>query len=102
MRELKRKLEETTLEMERARMEREDFRQGGGPADIWRSPGSPRGDEVSLRRYVEDMQDQAEGTGVTIAEAHNLLAMGQASEARQILNEALSEPESDDPDAQEP
>ena len=90
---LKRKLEETTLEMERARMEREDFRQGGGPSDVCGSPGDSS--NVSLRRYVEDLQDQTEGDRGTIAEARNLLDMGQSSEARRILNEALSDPESD-------
>ena len=93
VRGLKRKLEETTLEMERARMEREDFRQGGGPSDVWGSPGDSS--NVSLRRYVEDLQDQTEGDRGTIAEARNLLDMGQSSEARRILNEALSDPESD-------
>ena len=37
-RSLKRKLEETTLAMERARMEREDFRQGMGPCYMANEP----------------------------------------------------------------
>ena len=58
MKDLKRKLEETTLEMERARMEREDFRQGGGPSDVWGSPAA--NSPLSLRRYTENLQDTAE------------------------------------------
>ena len=54
VKDLKRKLEETTLEMERARMEREDFRQGGGPSDVWGSPAA--NSPLSLRRYTENLQ----------------------------------------------
>jgi hypothetical protein len=46
------------LALERARMEREDFRQGGGPSDIWASPGTVA--PLSLRRYVENLQEAAE------------------------------------------
>jgi hypothetical protein len=98
LRNLKRKLGETTLEMERARMEREDFRQGGGPSDVWGSPAaiSP----LSLRRYTENLQDTAEDALQTIT----VFEMGrQADEARRTLNEVLpdqdSDTESDESDA---
>jgi hypothetical protein len=104
VRNLKRKLGETTLEMERARMEREDFRQGGGPCDVWGSPvaNSP----LSLRRYTENLQDTAEDALQTITEARNLFDMGQTDEARRTLNEVLpdqySDTESDESDGREP
>ena len=85
LRNLKRRLGETMLEMERARMEREDFRQGGGPSDVWGSPAaiSP----LSLRRYTENLRVTAEDALQTITEASNLFEMGQADEARRTLNE---------------
>ena len=101
---LKRKLEETTLEMERARMEREDFRQGGGPSDVWGSPAA--NSPLSLRRYTENLQDTAEDALQTIAEARNLFDMGQTDEARRTLDEVLpdqgSDTESYESDVREP
>ena len=58
-RSLKRKLESTTLDLERAQMEREDFRQGGGPLPVWDGPvESP--DTRPLLRYVETLQGSEE------------------------------------------
>ena len=93
MRNLKRKLEDTTLALERAGMEREDFRQGGGPSDVWGNPAeiSP----LSLRRYAENLQDTAEDALQTITEARNLFHIGQTEEARRTLNEVLSDGDSD-------
>ena len=93
VKDLKRKLEETTLEMERARMEREDFRQGGGPSDVWGSPAA--NSPLSLRRYTENLQDTAEDALQTITEARNLFDIGQTEEARRTLNEVLSDGDSD-------
>ena len=86
VRNLERKLEDTTVDLERARMEREDFRQGGGPSDVWRSPGSCS--DTSL------LQD-------TFAEVRDLLDIGEIDEARQILNDALPGSEPYDPDARD-
>jgi hypothetical protein len=71
--------------MERARMEREDFRQGGGPSDVWGSPAAIS--HLSLRRYTENLRVTAEDALQTITEASNLFEMGQADEARRTLNE---------------
>ena len=84
VKDLQRKLEETTLSMERASMEREDFRQGGGPCDVWGSPAECS--HVSQRRYTEDLQD-------SIAEARNLLDMGHNRGAWHILTEAYPDTE---------
>ncbi len=51
-------MSDVLVQLERARMEREDFRQGGGPSNIWASPGEVA--PLSLLRYVENLQDTAE------------------------------------------
>ena len=89
-RSLKRKLESTTLDLERAQMEREDFRQGGGPRPVWDGPVESS-DTLPLLRYVETLQDSEEEKENTILEAWNLLSAGWDIEARQILREAASE-----------
>ena len=88
---LKRKLEDTTLDLERARMEREDFRQGGGPSDVWCSPAS--NSDTSLLRIVESLQDVQETVRV-------LLKAGRAGEAREFLD-SLDDPEGTDSEAED-
>ena len=71
-------------------MEREDFRQGGGPRPVWDGPVESS-DTLPLLRYVETLQDSEEEKENTILEAWNLLSAGWDIEARQILREAASE-----------
>jgi len=85
---LKRKLEKTTLEMERARMEREDFRQGCGPAGLWGGISV-----ITLRQHAFNLHDIAVDLQQIVAEARNLLDVGNPREARRVLNEELEDVE---------
>ena len=96
-RNLKRKLEEVTRGMERARMEREDHRRR---ICILSSC------LCEMVHERDELLDHIDGDQSTITEARNLLDMGQSSEARRVLNDALSDPESgtesDESDGREP
>ena len=70
-------------------MEREDFRQGGGPCPVWEGKVEPH--TMSMLRYVETLQDDIDDYERATTEARDLLDVGCASEARQLLNEVLND-----------
>ena len=85
---LKQKQEEMSLALERARMEREDFRMGNGPSfciDF----------SISSRQLTKQLMSFTQSRVDIIAEACNALDMGQNETARAILSAALAEAEQD-------
>ena len=81
---LKQKHEETTLALERARMEREDFRMGNGPSFCLDFTISSRQMTHSLMQFAQSRVD-------VIAAARDLIDLGQNATAYGILNAALAE-----------
>ena len=95
VRGLKRKLAETTLAMERARMEREDFRQGNAPYLNYNLTW--RGRCEALRHEALDYEEEKDDLVCDIAVARNALDnffndtsnVEPIRKARAVLNDAL-------------
>ncbi len=104
-RSLKRKLEETTLAMERARMEREDFRQGMGPCYMANEQQNCtwRRRSTTLQNEALDLKEEKDALLSEIAVARNALDnfFGDTGNvepvrvARRVLNNALPLADSD-------
>ena len=104
-RNLKRKLEETTLAMERARMEREDFRQGMGPCYMANEQQNCtwRRRSTMLQNEALDLEGEKDELLSEIAVARNALDnfFGDTGNvepvrvARRVLNNALPLADSD-------